>query len=93
MDTTNVEPLSRALESLVRMYRPHTAREDTIVFPAWKQTLTAKQLDKMNDKFEDIERQMLGENGFENAVRQISDIETELGLTDLAQFTAPRPAK
>lgn len=30
------EPLAIALESLVRMYRPHAAREDTIVFPAWK---------------------------------------------------------
>jgi len=85
----NAESLARALDIMVRMYRPHAAREDTIVFPAWKQTLTAKQLDEMNDKFEDIERQMLGENGFENAVRQISDIETELGLADLSQFTAP----
>jgi len=81
--------LTRALESMVRMYRPHAAREDTVIFPAWKQTLTAKQLDKMNDKFEDIERQMLGKNGFENAVKQISEIENGLGLGDLAQFTAP----
>jgi hemerythrin-like domain-containing protein len=71
------------------MYRPHAAREDTVIFPAWKQTLTAKQIDEMNDKFEDIEHQMLGENGFENAVRQIGEIERELGLADLSQFTAP----
>jgi hypothetical protein len=32
---------------------------------------------------------MLGENGFENAVKQISEIEKGLGLGDLAQFTAP----
>jgi len=32
-----------------------------------------------------------GEDGFENAVRQIADIENEFGLADLAQFTAPRP--
>jgi len=38
------------------MYRNHAAREDTIIFPAWKQTLTGKQLDEMNEKFEDIER-------------------------------------
>ncbi len=83
--------LANALESLVRMYRPHAAREDTIVFPAWKTTLTADQLDEMNDRFEDIERQQFGEDGFENAVRQISDIENELGLADLARFTAPQP--
>jgi len=90
-DAGSAEPLARALESLVRMYRPHAAREDTIVFPAWKQTLTAKQLDEMGDKFEEIERQQFGKDGFENAVQQISDIESELGLADLSQFAAPPP--
>jgi hemerythrin-like domain-containing protein len=85
----NAASLANALDLMVRMYRPHATREDTIVFPAWKQMLTAKQLDEMNDKFEDIEHEMFGEDGFENAVRQIADIETELGLADLAQFTAP----
>jgi hemerythrin-like domain-containing protein len=87
----NAAPLALALESFVRMYRPHAAREDTIVFPAWKQALTAKQLDELNDKFEDIEHQQFGEDGFENAVRQISAIEGEFDLADLAQFTAPYP--
>ena len=90
-DTRNATPLASALESFVRMYRPHAAREDTIVFPAWKQLLTAKELDKMSDKFEDIEHEQFGEEGFENAVRQISGIESQLGLSDLAQFTAPPP--
>jgi hemerythrin-like domain-containing protein len=90
-DARNTKPLAVTLESFVRMYRPHAAREDTIIFPAWKQVLTAKQLDEMNDKFEDIEHQMFGKDGFENAVQKISGIEGELGLTDLAQFTAPHP--
>lgn len=89
LDPVNIEPLAMALESMVRMYRPHAAREDTIVFPAWKETLTAQQLDQMGDKFEDIEQKQFGKDGFENAVRQITDIESELGLADLAQFTAP----
>lgn len=91
-DTDNAESLAMVLDSLVRMYRAHAAREDTIVFPAWKQTLTAEQLDQMNEKFEEIEHQQFDEDGFENAVRQISNIETELGLADLAQFTAPPTA-
>jgi hemerythrin-like domain-containing protein len=87
------EPLARSLESLVRMYRPHAAREDTIVFPAWKQTLTAKQLDEMNDTFEEIEHREFGEDGFENAVRKIGAIEAELGLADIAAFTAAAPPR
>jgi hemerythrin-like domain-containing protein len=90
----SVGQLTLAMESLVRMYRPHAAREDTIVFPAWKRTLTAKQLDQMGEKFEEIERQQFGEDGFENAVKQIAAIESELGMVALSQFTAePPPAK
>lgn len=87
----NAAQLAGALDSLVRMYRAHASREDTIVFPAWKLTLTAEQLDEMNDKFEDIEHEQFGEDGFEDAVKQISQIESELGLADLATFTAPAP--
>src|SRR5262249_29647018 len=62
LGASNAEPLARALEALVLMYRNHAAREDTIVFPAWKQTLTAKHLDEMNDTFEEIEHQQFGED-------------------------------
>lgn len=89
----DAEPLAIAMESLVRMYRPHAAREDTVVFTAWKQILTAEQLDEMNEKFEDIEHEMFGEGGFEKAVQQITDIEKQLGLADLEQFTAVPPEK
>ncbi len=44
----------------------------------------------MNDRFEDIEREQFGKDGFSMAVRQISDIEAALGLADLAQFTPAR---
>ncbi len=93
LGATNSEPLAKAMDALVLMYRNHAAREDTIVFPAWKQTLTAEELDEMNDKFEDIEREQFGEDGYENAVKQIADIESSLGLADLEQFTAPPPPK
>jgi hemerythrin-like domain-containing protein len=90
---TNAEPMAKALEAFVLMYRNHAAREDTMIFPAWKQTMTGKQLDEMNDKFEDIEHAQFGEDGFEDAVKQISEIEGSLGLADIAQFTAPPPPK
>jgi hemerythrin-like domain-containing protein len=93
LGATSPEPLAKALEAFVLMYRNHAAREDTIVFPAWKQTLTAQQLDEMSEKFEDIEHQQFGEDGFDDAVKQISAIENSLGLADIAQFTAPPPPK
>ena len=93
LGASNAEQLARSLEAFVLMYRHHAAREDTIIFPAWKQTMEGDQLDEMSEKFEDIEHQQFGEDGFEDAVSQISEIETSLGLADIAQFTAPAPAK
>ena len=34
-----------------------------------------------------------GKDGFEDAAKQIAEIEQTLGFADLAQFTAPPPAK
>jgi hemerythrin-like domain-containing protein len=89
----DAEPLARVFETFVLMYQNHTAREDTIVFPAWKDAVSERQLREMGDKFEDIERQQFGKDGFEDAVKQIGQIEQALGFADLAQFTAPPPPK
>jgi hemerythrin-like domain-containing protein len=87
----DVAPLSSAFDSFELMYANHTAREDTIIFPAWKQALSAHEIDEMGDKFEDIEKQEFGGDGFDDAVRRMDRIEQALGLSDLAKFTAPAP--
>ncbi len=92
IETSDAEPLAQAFESFVRMYRAHAAREDTVVFPVWKASLSERQLHEMGERFEDIERQTFGHDGFEDAVKQISHVEEALGLADLAQFTAPPKA-
>ena len=91
--TNDAGALAQTLASFVLMYEHHAAREDTIIFPAWKQTMSAKQYDEMGDKFEEIEQQQFGADGYETAVKQISEIERSLGLFDLSQFTAPPPPK
>ena len=88
----NAAPLASALESFARMYEEHAAREDTIIFPAWKKALSAKELDAMGDLFEDIEHKTFGKDGFDDAVDQITAIETTFGL-DPAALTAPPPPK
>jgi hemerythrin-like domain-containing protein len=84
-----VEPLVRAMDTMVLMYEEHTAREDTVLFPAWKDALSGQQYDELNDKFEEIEHRSFGKDGFEDAVKRIADVEARLGIADLAQFTAP----
>jgi hemerythrin-like domain-containing protein len=85
--------LASALDSFALMYQYHAAREDTIIFPTWKQTMTEEQYNEMGDKFEEIEKQQFGGDGYEDAVKEITDIESSLGLSDISQFTAPPPPK
>lgn len=87
------EILAGVLDAFARMYESHAAREDTIVFPAWKKTMSSKELDEMGEKFEDIEHAQFGKDGFDDAVKQIGEVEGALGLSDLALFTAPPPPR
>jgi hemerythrin-like domain-containing protein len=93
MSAVHAEPLAKVLEGFVLMYENHAAREDTIVFPAWKKNFSNKQLDEISDQFEDIEHKMFGKDGFEDAEKKISNIEGMLGFADLSQFTPPPPPK
>ncbi len=86
------EPLARVLETFCLMYEEHAAREDTIVFPAWKKALSAKQLDEMGELFEAIEQQTFGKDGFEDAVAKIASIEQAFGLSPAALTAAAPPA-
>jgi hemerythrin-like domain-containing protein len=88
-----VEPLAKALESFVRMYEHHEALEDTVVFPAWKAAVGQAELDALAAKFDEIEAEQLGDDGFETALRRIEEIETSLGLSNLEMFTAPLPSR
>ncbi len=84
--------LARTLDGFARMYEEHAALEDTIVFPAWKTTMSPKQLDEMGDQFEEIEHKTFGKDGFDDAVAQITAIERAFGF-ELGQFTPPPPPK
>jgi hemerythrin-like domain-containing protein len=89
--SNSVEPLARALESFVRMYEHHTAIEDTVVFPVWKATVGEAELDALAAKFEEIEAEQFGGDGFDTALKRMEEIETSLGMSNLEMFTAPEP--
>jgi hemerythrin-like domain-containing protein len=90
--TAHAGPLAGALDAFARMYDAHAAIEDTLVFPAWKATMSAHELDEIGDRFEDIEHETFGKNGYDDAVARITGIETSLGI-ELATMTAPSPPR
>ena len=79
--------LVRAVEAFIRMYRPHEAREDTVLFPAFRKIVTAQQLKDLGEQFEKEEDRLFGEEGFEKTVDQVAAIEKQLAIYDLGQFT------
>jgi hemerythrin-like domain-containing protein len=74
-------------QAFIRMYRPHEAREDTVLFPALHKIVSAKQLKDLGEQFEKEEDRLFGDEGFEKTVDQVATIEKQLGIYDLAQFT------
>lgn len=79
--------LSDYLKLYVRMFRPHEAREDTVLFPEFKQLISKEEYNRLGDVFEDKEHQLFGEDGFEKTVAKVSEIEKQLGIYNLSQFT------
>src|SRR5207244_8578458 len=77
-----------ACRSFVRMYRPHEAREDTVLFPALHKIVSAQRLKDLGEQFEKEEDRLFGEEGFEKTVAQVAALEKQLGIYDLSQFTA-----
>ena len=86
-DAGDRKTLADALHSFIRMYNPHAAREDTILFPAFRGLVSAHEYDSLGEDFENKEHQLFGEDGFEKMVDRIAGIEKSLGIYDLAQFT------
>jgi hemerythrin-like domain-containing protein len=91
--TADALPLAGTLDSFVRMYQHHAALEDTLVFPAWKKTLTSKEYDHLSDEFEDLETKSVGKDGFENYLKQMATIEEAFGIGDLSKLTPAPPPK
>jgi len=81
--------LAGSLRKFVRMYRPHEAREDTVLFPAFHDLVGQKEYERLGEQFEDEEHKLLGEGGFEKAVAEVAQLEQALGIFDLAKFTPP----
>src|SRR3954466_3842860 len=78
----------RSCQAFIRMYRPHEAREDTVLFPALHKIVPARRLKELGEQFEKEEDRLFGEEGFEKTVEQVAAIEKQLGIYDLSRFTA-----
>jgi hemerythrin-like domain-containing protein len=75
------------LEQFICMYRPHAAREDTVLFPVLRKIVSSSEFDSLGEEFEEKEHQFFGENGFTEVVEKVAQLEKSIGLFDLSRFT------
>lgn len=79
--------LTRRLRLFIRMYRPHEAREDTVLFPALRAIVSPHEYGALGEEFEDKEHELFGEGGFEEITASVAGLEKQLGIDDLARYT------
>ncbi len=79
--------LAADLAAFNRMYAPHEAREDTVLFPAIHKIVSEHEYDAMGEQFEKIERTTFGGDGFDIYLDKVEALEKQLNIYDLAQFT------
>jgi hemerythrin-like domain-containing protein len=89
--STSRHEMTEAMRQFIRMYEPHAAREDTVLFPAFAKLVGEKELHRLQETFEQKEKALpLGD--FEKMVTEVENIEKALGIHDLALFTPhPKP--
>jgi hemerythrin-like domain-containing protein len=79
--------LREPIHAFIRMYRPHEAQEDTVLFPEFHHIVSQHEFDSLGEEFENEEHKLFGADGFEKMVTQVGNLEKQLGIYDLAQFT------
>ena len=86
-DSDDRTRVADAIRQFNRMYAPHEAREDTVLFPAFRGIVSAHEYAALGEEFEKQEDKLFGDDGFEKMVDRVAGIEKTLGIYDLSQFT------
>jgi hemerythrin-like domain-containing protein len=89
LDQPSREALVHDMSAFIRMYEPHEAREDTVVFPTLRDVLPPNEFRELAETFEDEEHRRFGPAGFQGVVARVADIEKSLDIYDLSKFTPP----
>lgn len=79
--------LAGLLRRFIRMCRPHAACEDTVLFPEFRRIMPPQEYRALGDRFEAMEDRLFGGGGFFKVLGRVAEIETRLGIAELAQFT------
>jgi hemerythrin-like domain-containing protein len=71
-----------------KMYTHHAAWEDTVIFPAFDALEKKHDIEELAATFSTEERKILGHDGFDSFLSQISEVEKQLNIFELSTSTA-----
>jgi hypothetical protein len=57
------------------------------LFPSIRKIISEKEYFDLGEDFEQKEHELFGNDGFETIVEKVADIEKQLGIYDLSQFS------
>lgn len=75
------------LELFSRWHRPHSAREDTVLFPFCRVVFSPQEFEDLGEICAAAEVKSFGPNGSGKIVEAVAHLEKALGLADLEKFT------
>lgn len=81
------QKLTESLYTFIRMYSPHEAREDTVLFPALSTIVTPDEYNALGEFFVSRELEQFLGVGIEEIVDKVAAVEKTLGIYNLSQFT------
>jgi hemerythrin-like domain-containing protein len=77
------------LDRFVRMYEPHEAWEDTIVYPALRAISPQRTLDLLAERFAEEADRQIGDDALTQILDRVTGVEQQLGIADLNAATPP----
>jgi hypothetical protein len=77
---------------MANMYEAHTAFEETVVYPAWRKTLSEPQWREMGQKFASLQVSRFKADDFTQVQLHVTGLEHRLGAPEPSVYTAPLPA-
>lgn len=79
--------LVASLDAFVAMCEPHEAREDTVVFPTFREITPTADFTRLSARIVEVQHDQLGDDRFAQMLGQVADVENRLGIGDLNRFT------
>jgi hemerythrin-like domain-containing protein len=79
--------MGSTIHQFCRMSRAHADREDTVLFPLLRRLTPPKAYAELSMALAKADMEFLGQNGFDDTIRKLTEYENILGIGDLSSFT------